>query len=630
MASFCRLFFVFVAGFWLAPTLQAADYYMLYDPDCIDRMVYAYEDVPSSKDFVAYSFFISATEQIVLQVGDESNSQEMTLNQALLIDCNKGQAIKNSSMAEKINTEEHQVYMVIPTNQANRYRVVRVNHANYLKADEQTIMARTGQYRLEYDLNSAAYQGDLSDTDPRGQVFFQNAEQNGQCTAYRFLQKYDYNPKHGLYIEIIPRVGITKERSVGTGSTFALQSINGNPVAAVIAERCSGQTATASAQQPSSYGTGDLMARGGGSSLASSTQTHTVQTGETLYGIAKQYNVSVDDIRSWNNLSSNMIRAKTELIVSAPGTAKMRSASDLPTSYGTAPQRTARGIGPSSPAAGTAKGGSDGPYATNPYYFAWLNTDGRHVVQQDETVATIARLYGYTEERFRYFNQLNETEQVRPGDVLQTVDCVPARDGSSSYQPDSYNNQPRKNTNQINLPYYDPNADFEPYADYPQDFMSSQNNRPGMTTKGAQPQSYSTTLRSAVPPSAQQQEESKSNLDYYGPVSSYTPSQTPPARTSSTLPSSYNNMTARGGATNQTPTSYSTTPSGRFADQSQQLYQRNQLTQSTGQRQTYIVQEGETLRSIARKTGISEERLRAVNNLEKNEIVLPAQKIYLN
>jgi len=628
MASFCKLFFVFTAGLFFLPTMQAADYYMLYNPQCIDRMVYAYEDVPNSKDFVAYSFFVSATEQIILQVGSEANTQEMTLDPALLIDCDKGQAIKNSSMAEKVNTNVHQVYIAIPTNKPNRYRVVQVNHANYLQMDDQRVAVRTAQYRLNYDITSAAYQGDLSNTDPRGKVFFQNKENNGQCTIYRFLQKYDYNPDNGLYIEVIPRIGITKERSVSTGSTFALQSINGQARNAVVAERCSSQSSAATgADRPASYGTDNFTARGG--SAASSARMHTVKKGETLYGIAQKYNASVNNIKAWNNLSSDVIRVNTELIVSPATEATMRSMEEKPASYGVSPGMTARGIGPSSPAAGTAKGGSDGPYATNPYYFAWLNTDGKHVVRQNETVATIARLYGYTEERFRYFNQLGEDEQVRPGDVLQTVNCVPAKDGSSSYQPDSYENQIHRNPNNENTPYYDPNADFEPYADYGFNNNQARTKQQDMTSKGGQPASYSVPLRSAVPASAQEKSTpTNNNLDYYGPVSRYTQSSTQTSQ-----PDTYtlnNNMTARGSTTMPAPRSYSTTPSGRFSDQSQQIMQRNQLPASSGKRQSYIVQEGETLRSIARKTGISEQRLRAVNNMEKNEIVLPAQKIYLN
>jgi len=42
---------------------------------------------------------------------------------------------------------------------------------------------------------------------------------------------------------------------------------------------------------------------------------HVVEPKQTLYAIAKLYNVSVDDIKRWNNLQDNSIGAGTELIV---------------------------------------------------------------------------------------------------------------------------------------------------------------------------------------------------------------------------------------------------------------------------------------------------------------------------
>lgn len=44
---------------------------------------------------------------------------------------------------------------------------------------------------------------------------------------------------------------------------------------------------------------------------------HTVKSGDTLYSISKQYNVSVNNIMSWNKLSSSMISAGQKLQVSA-------------------------------------------------------------------------------------------------------------------------------------------------------------------------------------------------------------------------------------------------------------------------------------------------------------------------
>lgn len=43
--------------------------------------------------------------------------------------------------------------------------------------------------------------------------------------------------------------------------------------------------------------------------------THTVVPGNTLFSISKQYGVSVDDIKQWNNMSSFSLKAGQQLIV---------------------------------------------------------------------------------------------------------------------------------------------------------------------------------------------------------------------------------------------------------------------------------------------------------------------------
>ncbi len=42
---------------------------------------------------------------------------------------------------------------------------------------------------------------------------------------------------------------------------------------------------------------------------------HQVATGETLYGISRRYNVSVESLRSWNNLPDNTIKVGQQLVV---------------------------------------------------------------------------------------------------------------------------------------------------------------------------------------------------------------------------------------------------------------------------------------------------------------------------
>ncbi|NRB50403.1 MAG: LysM peptidoglycan-binding domain-containing protein, partial [Saprospiraceae bacterium] len=44
-------------------------------------------------------------------------------------------------------------------------------------------------------------------------------------------------------------------------------------------------------------------------------QYHIVKKGETLYRISKQYNISVGQIKAWNNLNSNLIKTGSQLMV---------------------------------------------------------------------------------------------------------------------------------------------------------------------------------------------------------------------------------------------------------------------------------------------------------------------------
>ncbi|MDX1638768.1 MAG: LysM peptidoglycan-binding domain-containing protein [Balneolaceae bacterium] len=51
------------------------------------------------------------------------------------------------------------------------------------------------------------------------------------------------------------------------------------------------------------------------SAIAQVETTHTVKAGETLFSISKQYDVSVDKLREWNNLSSDQLRVGQRLVV---------------------------------------------------------------------------------------------------------------------------------------------------------------------------------------------------------------------------------------------------------------------------------------------------------------------------
>ncbi|MEZ4949349.1 MAG: LysM peptidoglycan-binding domain-containing protein, partial [Saprospiraceae bacterium] len=62
-----------------------------------------------------------------------------------------------------------------------------------------------------------------------------------------------------------------------------------------------------------------------------------------------------------------------------------------------------------------------------------------HIVQPGETIDNIARLYGYTNEYFREFNNLGKADKASPGQVLKSTNCscpdVPSfNDDNSGYK----------------------------------------------------------------------------------------------------------------------------------------------------------------------------------------------------
>jgi LysM repeat protein len=100
---------------------------------------------------------------------------------------------------------------------------------------------------------------------------------------------------------------------------------------------------------------------------------HVVASGETMFSISKAYNVSVDDIKQWNNLTSNSLSVGQEIYIKRKNTV----------TASTSPVRE------STPA---------------------VSSKGVHTVAQKETMFSIARQYGITVNQLREWNNLQGSE----------------------------------------------------------------------------------------------------------------------------------------------------------------------------------------------------------------------------
>lgn len=99
---------------------------------------------------------------------------------------------------------------------------------------------------------------------------------------------------------------------------------------------------------------------------------HTVAPKETLYSISRMYEVSMDDIRQWNNLSDNAIGIGQQLIIKKSAS-REKPAAQIP------PQESP----------------------------AMISRKGFHTVQPKETLFSIARQYSVSVDDLRTWNNLS-------------------------------------------------------------------------------------------------------------------------------------------------------------------------------------------------------------------------------
>ncbi len=139
---------------------------------------------------------------------------------------------------------------------------------------------------------------------------------------------------------------------------------------------------------------------------------HVVQRGETLSSLSRKYKISVENLLAWNNRrSTDVLETCTQLWVAKP-----KTAAAVPVQKQVEKQAEL-------PAEKPVEHSADPQSESKPFQFYVKQSGGQHIVQYGETVENLARLYGYTSERFREFNGLSANVGVRPGMVLRSTDC---------------------------------------------------------------------------------------------------------------------------------------------------------------------------------------------------------------
>lgn len=563
-----------VLSLFLMTKAQATNYYVAYDPACLQRYEYAYAETRKGNEIVVYVLKISETERLYLSVGVESTFPIQPYSPSNLLNCND---LKNPQLTRDwfntVNSKVHQVFIVSSIG-ANQYRIAQVGTVYYYRTDGREIVANTNNFRFHYTPGNAVQsQGDLSSNDVRGSVYYIRDQPYGNCPGYVFRQTNPSTPNRYLDIYVVPSVGIIEETSSLVNTSFKLRTINGVDATAYLSQICQGSPAPITSNNSNYPGVNELTSRG---VPEKALQTHTVAKGETLYKISRQHALSVDQIKTWNRLSSDELRVGTVLYLSptnaasataiSTGTLNDNSPKNTPTQYSTS--------------------------YTN--LQAWLTTSGTHTVAQGETVAELARQFGYSEERFRYMNNLNPYDNIRPGQILKTTDCPP----------------PHRIISDPVQPQYNPN--YNNGSAVP-NYNNGNNNNNGNNDQGynAPNPSYNYSLPTTTTPSS---------YDYNTP-------STPAPKKSIELNPNVPQFTSKG--VQEDPYGvYQSEPNYYPAQPSSYEY-RNGVSRAEAPRQLHTVRQGETIDSIAAYYGLTTSYLRNLNNLDRNEGVLAGQQLFI-
>jgi LysM repeat protein len=663
-----RLLFTLLLNLTIIGISSASSLYILYDESCMDRLEYVYENSDDGGEYIVYQVTTNPGEKIVLEVGTESTTPQDFLP-AQFIKCNN--AVFDSKLVNTINSNIDQVFMVVRKG-SNRYFVSPINFAaRYLRSNDY-ILYDSPKYRFQFDLRNGTIGENIAYKNPDATVNFEGKLEN-ECTGeYIFRQYSEFAGNPHTDLVLVPELGIVEERSGVNAAdaiknTLQLNKVNGMQLDRYLRRLCNGkedpivpvepdeftarEVPESAVNVPGEYNQVGQPFLGSKPSLPDvgpppSVNVHTVKKGETLYRISKRYSVTVDQLRAWNGKgNSNTIYPGEELQVSAGNefTAKGNSSSNQVQEYTVLGQR----LDPANPSSYNTN-----TSAVTAENMSWAGS-GRHTVSRGETVASIAMKYGYTEQRFRDINKIGPNEYIKVGQVLKTDDCdCPDTPTQRTYQaPATVSPAPGA--------YYTPNPGLtarspeqvtvQEYNNYqPRAGAVQSNEEESFSNENFNRSSTENDYRNTpyfLRRSTQVQEPVNNTSAYNSASTNYNTASSQQPYNNNQQNSEFYTVQPRSGQPTGTPDEFYTvqprspqaTDNYRVPNTAMPGYQPvqqpqsyNTVTPRSGNRTVYIVKDGDTLYSIARAYGISIEQIRSLNDLERGEVLIPYQKIYLN
>lgn len=410
-----KVFFVLLA-LLIWGHAHAGQLYIFYEAECGDRIEYArtVSDQPR-KNYLAYTFTLADGTMLLL----ETDTEGMVERDGLPQDYTNCNSPIDADIADQINTGGLQVFLLTRT-EGGAYAQQPVMMASTIEQQGDVVTYRSPLTSFGFDTEGAVIGVDLDRGGEGASVYFDGREGNSCSSAYLFQQQHPSSAYPTINYKLLPQLGLLEREMLGAGNysggdLITATTVNGRPVTEYLASLCQANaepeytavqqsfvplyteeppvvpTSTATDASEVSY----FPPAPAPAAPAPSETSHRVSQGETLYGIARLYGISVADLKQYNGLSTNTIYVGQSLAIAPTPTPQgnLVEAAELPSSP---------------PVYETVRVSDD---------------ENTHVVQPGETVASLALRYGYTTARFREFNGLSDTDVAVVGAVLKASHC---------------------------------------------------------------------------------------------------------------------------------------------------------------------------------------------------------------
>jgi LysM repeat protein len=429
----------------LAFSVHAQNLYLQYDSQCMDKMEYKFVQAGASNvSYTAYRFNKNNSEKFYFETGIES----VVIHKAIPGKLTKCSNITlNKTDISEINRGRKKVYLCKKLDSG--WAILPIGTASHMTYNNNTLTFLGPDYDFKADLSQPLGGLNLTESSESNMSSIYYGGTSDACNQAGYLFKKSPNEtcKDETTLMIIPKIGLAQDIT-SSGQNFELASINNMPVCAYLNGKTAPAVTIQSEPKPESIPTeyskpivyekpaiaadvfveepaveavavaeglvaetnaNEFVASKGievqpkaDCNIVAKEGEHVVNQGESLYGIARRYGLTVNNIRSWNTISGDVIQPCTVIKVIAPVIIEQPSMTiartkDVPMSFN-------ENVAPK-------------PKKID------CNVDAKeseHVIQQGENLSTIARKYNLKIDQLRTWNNL-QSDILQPCTKLTIV-----------------------------------------------------------------------------------------------------------------------------------------------------------------------------------------------------------------